>query len=68
MREYMKDTNDLEQRFWNTFSWVDLEEGELIPCDAVQSHELFTNDEIQQLIDLGLVAQDSPLSADPTPE
>ena len=62
----MKDTSELEQRFWNTFSWVDLEEGELIPCDAVESHELFTEDELQQLIDLGLVAQDSQKSSAPT--
>lgn len=62
----MKDTNELEQRFLNTFSWVDLEEGELIPRDAVESHELFTEDELQQLIDLGLVAQDSQKSSGPT--
>ena len=62
----MKDTDELEQRFWNAFGWVDLDEGELIPCDAVESHELFTEDELQQLIDLGLVAQDDQKSSDPT--
>ena len=64
----MTDTNDLEQRFWNAFSWVDLDDGELMPYDAVKSHELFTDDELQQLIDLDLVAQDDQKSADPTPE
>lgn len=62
----MNDTNDLEQRFWNAFSWVDLDDGELMPYDAVKSHELFTEDELQQLIDLGLVVQDSQKSSGPT--
>ena len=62
----MTDTNDLEQRFWNAFSWVDLDDGELMPYDAVKSHELFTEDELQQLIDLDLVAQDSQKSSGPT--
>jgi len=64
----MKQTNDLEQRFWDAFGWVDLDEGELMPYDAVKSHELFTEDELQQLIDLDLVDQDSQKFADPIPE
>lgn len=56
----MKQTNDLEQRFWDAFGWVDLDESELMPYDAVKSHELFTEDELQQLIDLDLVDQNSP--------
>lgn len=62
----MNDTRDLEQRFIDAFSWVDLDEGELMPYDAVASHELFTEYELQQLIVLGLVDQDSQKSFGPT--
>jgi hypothetical protein len=53
----MNNQKQIEQRFWDAFSWVDLDEGELMPYDAVKSHELLLSMSFNNLLPSTLLLQ-----------
>jgi hypothetical protein len=51
--------DEIVTRYWNTYGYLDLEPGEMLDANDVRTSDNFTEEEIQILIQEGLVYEES---------